>query len=148
MTTHNSQASDETQIRQLIDQWAQALHAKDLNTLMSYYAPDILTFDILPPLQYQGIDAYRKNFEAWFAAVHGPIEYATRDLRITTGNDVAFCHSLNRVRSTMTTGETTETWVRVTVGFRKMEGMWRITHEHVSVPCDMETARALLDLQP
>jgi len=48
----------------------------------------------------------------------------------------------------MTTGETTQTWVRVTVGFRKMEGTWRITHEHVSVPCDLETSHALLDLQP
>jgi uncharacterized protein (TIGR02246 family) len=148
MTTHQTKASDEAQIRQLIEQWAQALHAKDLNTLMSYYAPDILTFDILPPLRYQGVDAYRKNFEAWFAAVQGPIEYETRDLRITTGEDVAFCHSLNRVRSTRTTGEQSETWVRVTVGFRKMEGTWRITHEHVSVPCDMETSHALLDLQP
>jgi uncharacterized protein (TIGR02246 family) len=148
MATQQSTASDEAQIRQLIEQWGQALHAKDLNTLMSYYAPDILTFDILPPLQYQGVDAYRKNLEAWFAAMQGPIEYETRDLRIVTGEEVAFCHSLNRVRSTMTTGEHTETWVRVTVGFRKMEGTWKITHEHVSVPCDMETSQALLHLQP
>ena len=148
MTTHQSTASDEAQLRQLIEQWTQALYAKDLNTLMSYYAPDILTFDILPPLQYQGVEAYRKNFEAWFAGVQGPIEYETRDLRIVTSEEVAFCHSLNRVRSTRTTGETTETWVRVTVGFRKIGGTWRITHEHVSVPCDMETSQALLDLQP
>lgn len=148
MATTDTTAHDEAQIRQLLEQWAQALHAKDLNTLMSYYAPDILTFDILPPLHYQGIEAYRKNFEAWFAAVQGPIEYETRDLRLTMGADVAFCHSLNRVRSTRTSGETTETWVRVTVGFRKMQGTWRITHEHVSVPCDMETSQALLHLQP
>jgi uncharacterized protein (TIGR02246 family) len=148
MTTQHSKASDEAQIRQCIEQWMQALHAKNLNTLMSYYTPDILTFDILPPLQYQGIEAYRKNFEAWFAAVQGRIEYEIGDLRITTGDEVAFCHSLNRVRSTRTTGERTETWVRVTVGFRKMEGLWMITHEYVSVPCDMETSQASLDLQP
>jgi ketosteroid isomerase-like protein len=69
-------------------------------------------------------------------------------LRITTGDEVAFCHSVNRVRSTRTTGETTETWVRVTVGFRKMDGQWKVTHEHVSVPLDMETNHALLALQP
>ena len=148
MTTHQSTASGEAQIRQLIEQWTQAPYAKDLNTLMSYYTPDILTFDILPPLQYQGVEAYRKNFEAWFAGVQGPIEYETRDLRIVTSEEVAFCHGLNRARSTRTTGEHTETWVRVTVGFRKIEGTWRITHEHVSVPCDMETSHALLDLQP
>ena len=48
MTTPQTSASDEAQLRQLLEQWIQALHAKDLNTLMSYYAPDILTFDILP----------------------------------------------------------------------------------------------------
>ena len=148
MAMQQSTVNDETQIRQRIEQWTQALYAKDLNTLMSYYTPDIVTFDILPPLQYQGVDAYRKHFEAWFAAVQGPIECETHDLHIVTGEEVAFCHSLNRVRSTNTSGKHTETWVRVTVGFRKIEGMWQITHEHVSVPCDMETAHALLDLQP
>jgi ketosteroid isomerase-like protein len=69
MTTAESKARDETQIRQLIEHWGKALHAKDLNALMSYYAPDILAFDIVPPLQCQGIDVYRKNFEVWFAAV-------------------------------------------------------------------------------
>jgi len=148
MTTQQHTASDETQIRQLIEQWGKAVSAKDLTTLLSHYAPDILTFDIVPPLQSQGIDAYRKNFEAWFASVQGPIAYETRDLRLTIGDAVAFGHSLNRVRSTQTTGKTTETWVRVTVGFRKIEGTWKITHEHVSVPCDMETSQASLDLMP
>jgi uncharacterized protein (TIGR02246 family) len=148
MTTQQSKASEEAQLRQLLDQWGKALRAKDLNTLMSYYAPDILTFDIVPPLYYQGVDAYRRNFEAWFASVQGPMHYETRDLRLTIGDEVAFCHSLNQVRSTTITGATTETWIRVTVGFRKMEGTWRITHEHVSVPCDMETSHASLDLTP
>ena len=148
MTTPQSTTSDETQIRQLIAQWGQALSAKDLPTLLSFYAPDILTFDIVSPLHVQGIDAYRKNFEAWFASVHGPIAYETRDLRLTVGDTVAFCHSLNRVRSTQTTGKTTETWIRVTVGFRKLAGTWKITHEHVSVPCNMETSQASLDLTP
>ena len=80
--------------------------------------------------------------------MQGPIDYETRDARLTIGAEVAFCHSLNRGRSPWTTGETTETSGHVTIGFRKLEGTWRITHEHVSVPCDMETSQALFDLQP
>ena len=148
MTMPQRTASDETQIRQLMEQWVTALHAKDLHTLLSCYAPDVLAFDIVPPLQYQGVDAYRKSFEAWFASVQGPIDYATRDLHITIGDAVAFGHSLNRVRSTQTTGKTTESWVRVTVGLRKLAGTWKITHEHVSVPYDVETSQASLDLTP
>jgi ketosteroid isomerase-like protein len=59
-------------------------------------------------------------------------------LSITSGDDVAFCHSLNRIHGTRTDGERTDVWVRATVGFRKMDGMWTITHEHYSVPFYME----------
>ena len=57
-----SKAIDESEIRLLIDGWIKALRAKDINGLMSYYAPDILLFDLAPPLQYRGADAYRKNW--------------------------------------------------------------------------------------
>ncbi len=115
---------------------------------MAQYAPDIVTFDLRPPLQVQGVDAYRKNFEAWFASVQGPIDYEIRDLRITMSDGVAFCHSLSHVKSTRTTGEKADYWVRVTSGFQKMNDQWMVTHEHVSMPFNMETMQAALDLQP
>ena len=73
---------EDAQIRARIDTLAQALRAKDIDALMAHYAPDVVTFD-LPPLQTQGADAYRNNFEAWFASVQGPIDYEIHDLRIT-----------------------------------------------------------------
>jgi hypothetical protein len=27
-----------------------------------------------------------------------------------------------------------QTWMRVTVGYRRIDGKWKVTHEHVSVP--------------
>ena len=124
---------DDAQIREYIDASARAIRAKDINAVMAYYAPDIVTFDIMP-LQTQGADAYRKNFEAWFASVQGPIDYETHDVRLTTREDVAFCHYLGHVKSTRTTGEQTDYWVRVTAGFQRLNGKWMVTHEHVSVP--------------
>ena len=124
---------EDAQIRECIDAWARALRAKDINALMAHYAPDVVTFDLMP-LQTQGSDAYRKNFEAWFASVQGPIDYEIRDLRITMQDDVAFGHYLGRVQSTRTTGEKNDYWVRVSAGLQKMNGRWRLTHEHVSVP--------------
>jgi ketosteroid isomerase-like protein len=58
MLTENSKEIDEAQIRELIHRWLQALRAKDLDGIMSCYAPDILLFDLLSPLQYVGADAY------------------------------------------------------------------------------------------
>ena len=149
MAPKGSAATDEAHIRRLIDNWAEALRAKDINGLMAHYTPDILVFDLAPPLQYVGIDAYRKNFEEWFASFQGPIGYEIRGLSVTTGDDVAFSRSLNRISGTRTSGENTDVWVRATVGFRKVEGTWKVTHEHVSVPFYMEPPyKASLDLKP
>ena len=62
MTT-NENAIDESQIRQLIDNWSQALRAKDIAGLMTSYTSDIMLFDLAPPLRYVGIDAYQQNLE-------------------------------------------------------------------------------------
>jgi ketosteroid isomerase-like protein len=119
MATKKSKAIDEAQIRQLIDGWAKALRAKDIEGVMSYYAPDILLFDLAPPLQYKGADAYRKNWEEWFASWQGSIGYEIRNLSVTVGYEVAFSHSLNRISGTRTSGEKTDVWVRATVCRRK-----------------------------
>ena len=144
MPTTATQTRDDAQIREYIDASARAIRAKDIKAVMAHYAPDIVTFDLMP-LQTQGADAYRKNFEAWFASVQGPIDYETHDVRLTTREDVAICHYLGRVKSTRTTGENTDYWVRVTAGLRKMNGKWMVIHEHVSVPfANRETMLAAL----
>ena len=133
MPTTTTRTRDDARVRECIEASARTIRAKDIKAVMAQYAPDIVTFDLMP-LQTQGADAYRKNFEAWFASVQGPIDYETHDVRLTTRGDVAFCHYLGRVKSTRTTGETTSYRVRVTAGFQMVNGEWMVTHEHVSVP--------------
>lgn len=45
-------------------------------------------------------------------------------------------------------GQAISMWVRWTACFRKLGGKWLVTHEQVSVPIDMDSGRALLDLEP
>jgi uncharacterized protein (TIGR02246 family) len=149
MTTENTNATAEAQIYALIDAWAQAIRARDVNGVMSHYAADIVTFDLAPPLQYVGAEALRKNLQEWFATFRGPVGYEMRDLSITASDDVAFCHSRNRISGTRTNGEETDVWVRATVCYRKIDGKWLVTHEHASVPFYMDGSyRAAVDLKP
>ena len=142
-------ASDAAQIRKGAEEWAKAIHDKDVGRVMSHYAPHVLTFDLAPPLQYKGPAAARKQaLAAWFTTWDGPIGYEIRDLEIETGGDIAFAHSLNRISGTKTDGEKTDVWVRSTVGYRKIDGTWLVIHEHASVPFDMKTFKASLDLKP
>ena len=137
---------DEAQIRECLNKWTRALHAKDLGALTALYAPDTIAFDLMPPSQ---VDAshYRKNFERWFTSMPGPIEYEIHDLRVATGGDVAFTHNLSHVKGTRANGEKADYWVRVTVGFRKRNGQWLVIHDHVSMPFDMESGKAVRDLR-
>jgi ketosteroid isomerase-like protein len=149
MATPQGRSVDEVELRQLVDGWTKAIRAKDANGVVSHYAPDIMSFDLAPPLRYQGADALRKSLAEWFVTFRGPVGYELRDLSITAGDSVAFCHSLNRISGARTTGEETDVWVRGTVGFRRIGGKWTVTHEHLSVPFEMEPPfKASLDLKP
>ena len=95
-----------------------------------------------------GLDACRKRAAEWFSSFDGPIGYEIRDLKVSAGEDLAFCHSLNRVSGTKIDGEKLEMWWRATVCYRKIDGNWIVTHEHSSVPFDAKTGKAQLDLKP
>jgi PhnB protein len=143
----NADPRAEAQIRALIDDWARAMRAKDVDGVMAHYAPDAVTFDLAPPLISTGADA--RGLQAWFSTWQSPLGYEIRDLNITAGDEVAFCHSLNRLSGTKTDGERADIWFRLTLGLRRIGGEWRIAHQHESVPFYMDGSyRAAVDLKP
>jgi uncharacterized protein (TIGR02246 family) len=149
MDTATSKTKEEAQIRQLMENWADALKARDVDKMMANYAPDVLVFGFAPPLELRGADQYRKNWIDFFNALEGRIGYETRDLEIITQGDVAFSHFLNRINAKMKGSDDGDGhWMRVTVCFRKIGGRWLVTHEHVSCPIDGRTGSAVLDLEP
>jgi ketosteroid isomerase-like protein len=146
-----SQSQNQAQIRQLMAERETAMRARDAERLVSGYAPEIVKFDLAPPLRYTGPEAHDVNRRrSWFAGFDGPIDYEIRDLTVTVGEDVAFCHSLNRLSAKPRgTPNGFTLWFRATVCLRKVDGTWRITHEHNSTPFYMDGSfKAALDLQP
>jgi len=141
-------AVDEADIRQRIDRLVEAIRAMDLEGVKSIYAPDIVSFDIVPPLQHVGAEAQWKNWADVFTTYQRPLSYEILDLTITLGDDVAFGHSLNRISGTLKNGDRTDFWLRWTSCFRKIDGNWLIVHHQASVPVDFESGRALLNLEP
>jgi PhnB protein len=147
VSIENTDLRAEAQIRALIDDWARAMRAKDVEGVMAHYTADSVTFDLAPPLISTGADA--EGLQAWFSTWRGPLGYEIRDLSITAGDDAAFCHSLNRLSGTKNDGEKADVWFRLTLGLRKLGGAWRIAHQHESVPFYMDGSyRAAVDLKP
>jgi ketosteroid isomerase-like protein len=150
MTTANTKANHEAQIRRLLDDWVSKLRSKDSNGFLSHYAADLVQFALAPPLKHAGANALNKKaLDEWFSSFHGSIRYEIRDLSIAAGDSVAFCHSLNHLSGRKTAGEQVDMWLRVTVCFRRIEGKWMITHSHESVPFYMDGSyKAAVDLKP
>jgi ketosteroid isomerase-like protein len=148
MTVEEHKNSDEAEIKRVLEDWVEALRARDIDGVASIYAPDLVAFDLVPPLQYVGAETYRNHWLEGWALFQGAMDYEVADLSITVGDDVAFTRSLNRSSATLTTGQEIDFWLRATACFRKIGGKWLIVHMHASVPFDFATGRALLDLKP
>jgi ketosteroid isomerase-like protein len=139
---------DEANIRRRISDLAAAVRAADLEGVMASYAPELVTFDIVPPLEKIGAEGKRKNWMDVFATYQHPLGYEIRDLTITIGDDVAFARSLNRISGARKDGTKIDQWVRWTAGLRKIDGNWLIVHDHVSAPTDVTTGKSMLYLEP
>jgi PhnB protein len=141
---------DEADIRDIIADHAKALYAKDIDLLFAHNAVDFRTFDLAPPLQHKGSGAdARAGTTSWFATWKSPIGWEDRDLAITVGDRVAFSTALARMTGTKVDGEEVSLWFRVTNGFVKENGAWKIVHIHHSVPFYMDGSfKACVDLKP
>jgi ketosteroid isomerase-like protein len=124
------------------------MRRKDIDGLMSLYSPDVVYFDLVPPLRYAGSAALRGRFMDWFARWQSPIGQEIHDVTILAGADVASAHMLIRASGTLKDGPDVGYWVRVSNGFERLNQRWFIIHEHVSVPVDMKSGRAAIDLVP
>jgi ketosteroid isomerase-like protein len=135
-------------IRRRIQDLVKALNAKDIESVMTLFAPNLVSFDIVPPLQYVGADNKSRAWQEAFAAYAGPFAYEVHDLNVTAHGELAFVHSLNHLNATLASGHIIDMWLRWTACLRRIDGVWLVVHDHVSVPADLEHGHAVLDLTP
>lgn len=122
----------EGQIKALIEAWADAVRRHDLPAILAHHDEDIVMFDVPPPFQSRGMEEYKKTWDLFFK-YHKPSQtFDIEELAIIAGDDVAFAVAIMRCVSNPP--EDGGFLFRLTIGLRKIDGAWRITHEHHSVP--------------
>src|ERR1700759_35060 len=136
-------SNDEAAIRSLEDRFAAAFNAGDVDAMMKNYIADksLVVFDVVPPRQHLGADAYRKAWTGFFTHFSGNPKITITDLSITVEGNIGFSHSIQQVTGTDIKGHPVDRTVRVTDGYRKIGGNWLIVMEHVSVPVDIATRK-------
>src|SRR5262245_17433001 len=117
MSTSSTKHRDEAAIRELIERWAKAVRDKDIEGIVANHAANMLMFDVPPPLEARGIDAYRKTWEPFFSWSDDPVMFEVQDLHIVAGADVAFAAALMRCAG-VENGTRVELEFRLTIGLR------------------------------
>ena len=129
--------SNEHQIRTLIERWAEAVHAGDMDAVLADHAHDIVMFDVPPPYEgVRGIDAYRETWPGFFAWQERGASFEIVSLDVTAGDDVAFAHALLRCGTREELDANPGNRLRLTLGLRKEGGRWIVAHEHHSFPSE------------
>src|SRR5216110_1961517 len=131
------------EIRGWIDHWRKAVSAKDVDRVMELYADDVV-----PPLQYVGKAAYRADWQQFFYQYESDLHVETRDLHVGASGEFGYTTGLQMISGMLKHGQKSGVWVRFTSLYRKVNGKWLGFHDHVSVPVEIQTGKAMLDLTP
>ncbi|VIO72324.1 hypothetical protein CI1B_39680 [Bradyrhizobium ivorense] len=125
MTQHEA----ETEIRARIEAWTDAVRRHDYAGVLAHHDRNIVMFDVPPPFQSRGLDEYRKTWDLFFRYHKPSHAFDIEEIAITAGDDVAFAVAVMRCGPLDAAFQ-----FRLTIGLRRIDGEWRIMHEHHSVP--------------
>jgi uncharacterized protein (TIGR02246 family) len=135
MGAKRDDSNEEKAIRVLLERWATAVRSRDLEGILAHHAPELWMFDVPPPLESRGLEAYRKTWGLFFSTSEAPVVFDFDEMEITAGTDVAFVAARMHCEPTEH-GRRGRLDFRLTVGLRKSAGQWLITHEHHSIPAE------------
>jgi uncharacterized protein (TIGR02246 family) len=135
---------NEKEIRKMIDDFFAALCAKDVKKMMTYYASDVIVYDVKPPFQSKGAVAWRHIWEACIPYFPESFSIEIQDEHIHASDTVAIAHLLFKLTGPEKNHAAMQTWIRTTTGYKKVQGKWKIIHEHGSLPYNPHTMQAMM----
>src|ERR1700730_13407255 len=75
MDERQSGSEDDAAIRDVVESWTAAVRRRDIGGILQNYSSGIVIFDVPPPFQSRGIEAYRKTWDLFFLgqAIRSPL---------------------------------------------------------------------------
>ena len=134
MDTRESRSQDEAAIRDLVESWAAAVRRRDYEGILSNHSSDIVMFDVPPPFQSKGIEAYKKTWDLFFSCSGDPVVFEIIAMTVFADRHVAFVIAAMHCTEPAPQGERKDLEFRLTIGLQKIDRQWTIMHEHHSVP--------------
>jgi uncharacterized protein (TIGR02246 family) len=124
----------------LLERYAAAARAKDVEAFLALYADDVRSFDLWERWSYDGKDELRRMVEQWFGSLGDEtVAVEFDEVRTQIGADVAAVSAFTTFRGISAAGEELRSMNnRLTWVLRKEGDDWRIVHEHTSAPAGDE----------
>lgn len=134
MEKFNMNSASKKEIELILSQWVEATRHDQKDLILVNHLPEAVIFDVLAPLQFQGILAYRKSFESWQPPFEIPCLFELSELTVKAEDEIGFAHCLINCGGKLPDGKEVRDTVRATFCFEKTDGSWRFTHHHISSP--------------
>jgi ketosteroid isomerase-like protein len=139
---------DPGSVEEVLEAYAAAVHAKDVDAFVALYDEEARIFDMWGRWSYDDARVWRGMVEEWFGSLGSEqVVVELHDVRTAEGGGVAVAHAFVTFRAVSAEGEELRAMHnRLTWGLRRTaEGAWKIVHEHTSAPVDFETAKVMLE---
>jgi ketosteroid isomerase-like protein len=136
----------EKQVLRALETYRSAVLARNAETFMHLYDPEVRVFDCWGIWSYEGAAAWRVAVEGWFSSLGSEsVRVTFEDVQILTGQGFASMSAVVTYAGLSAQGQELRamqnriTWVLKTSGH-----VLRIVHEHTSAPVGFEDAKAIL----
>ncbi|MGP4081514.1 YybH family protein [Pseudalkalibacillus sp. R45] len=136
----------------VLEKYKYGVYEKDVDQFLSIFAPDVHIYDCWGDWESKGISSWRENVVNWFNGLREDgdlLKVDFNDLTIEENTNVAFVHcavtfAAYREKSGEKLRQMTN---RFTFGLKKVNESWLITHQHSSLPINMETGKGIFNLK-
>jgi uncharacterized protein (TIGR02246 family) len=139
-------------VQDVLETYKCAVYESDVEKFLSIYAADVHIYDCWGNWECKGISLWKESVTEWFNGLKEDnyvLKVDVNDLTIEENTNVAFVHCAVTYSAFRGDSEEKHRQMtnRFTFGLKKVNGSWLITHEHSSLPIDMQTGKGTFNLK-
>lgn len=136
------------EVSDVFKNYADAVFEKDVEKFLSGYAPDVHLYDCWNSWEYNGIEEWKAAVTEWFSGLEEGMWLRTELLEEFSKENAELAHVRGSMSFAAVDGEGQELRKmvnRFTFMLEKVDGSWRIIHEHSSLPISTEDDKAIFE---
>ena len=126
----------------MLKHWDEAVENMDIQALADLCVEEVSLIDVSTHLT--GIQAYKQLWKRYLPVKVGNIRVYREAIKMIVQPELAVLHCFSKVDQIDATPSLEVFWCRTTICFQKVAGTWKVAHQHISMPIQLETGRPIL----